>query len=122
MSEKNFTKIGDILPSVLKSTGLAERLREREILSLWPAVVGREIAGRMSIRVIQARLWSAQGRSGDALDVLREALEEAATAGILGLEFELRLAAGEIELEAGFDDPGRARLELQNPSRPLSHP
>jgi tetratricopeptide (TPR) repeat protein len=90
------------------------RLEEAEAAVLGAIALadeGREIAGRMSIRVIRARLWSAQGRSDDALKVLRDALEEASATGILGLEFEVRLAAGEVELEAGLDGAGRARLE-----------
>jgi predicted nucleic acid-binding Zn ribbon protein len=46
MSQKRFSRVGDILPTVLKSFGLDRRLREQEILAIWPGVVGEEIAAR----------------------------------------------------------------------------
>jgi predicted nucleic acid-binding Zn ribbon protein len=46
MNQKRFARIGDILPAVLKSIGLDKRIRERELLSIWPDVVGEEIAAR----------------------------------------------------------------------------
>ena len=46
MSQKRFARVGDILPTVLKSFGLDQRLREQEILAIWPRVVGEEIAAR----------------------------------------------------------------------------
>ena len=46
MDDKKFMRIGEILPAILKSIGLDKKLKEREILSLWPAVVGEEVAAR----------------------------------------------------------------------------
>lgn len=46
MNHNKFSRIGDILPAVLKSVGLDKKLKERELLSLWPEVVGTEIAAR----------------------------------------------------------------------------
>ena len=46
MSRKRFARVGDILPTVLKSIGLDQRLREQEILAIWPEVVGEEVAAR----------------------------------------------------------------------------
>lgn len=46
MSQRRFTRVGDILPAILKSTGLDRKLKEREILELWPEAVGPEIASR----------------------------------------------------------------------------
>lgn len=46
MGQKKFARIGDILPSVLRSIGLDRRLKEHEILAIWPRVVGAEIAAR----------------------------------------------------------------------------
>jgi predicted nucleic acid-binding Zn ribbon protein len=46
MSQKRFARVGDILPAVLKSIGLDQKLREREILACWAEVVGEEIAAR----------------------------------------------------------------------------
>ncbi len=46
MAENKFTKIGDILPSILKTYGLEQKLKERELISMWPKVVGEEVASR----------------------------------------------------------------------------
>ena len=46
MDRRGFSRIGDVLPAVLKSVGLDKKLKERELLSLWPSVVGEEIAAR----------------------------------------------------------------------------
>jgi predicted nucleic acid-binding Zn ribbon protein len=46
MRPKRFARIGDILPAVLKSAGLEQKLRDQEILTIWPTVVGEEIAAR----------------------------------------------------------------------------
>ena len=46
MTDKNFSKLGDVLPSVLKQLGLEKKFRERQILTFWPEVVGDEIAAR----------------------------------------------------------------------------
>lgn len=43
---KRFARVGDLLPAVLKSVGLEQRFREQEVLALWPAVVGDQIAAR----------------------------------------------------------------------------
>lgn len=44
---------GEILESVLSGLGLAGRLREREALTLWPELVGPEIARRSEALRIQ---------------------------------------------------------------------
>jgi predicted nucleic acid-binding Zn ribbon protein len=46
MAEHKFTKIGDILPSILKAAGLDQKLREIEVLSSWAEVVGEDVAAR----------------------------------------------------------------------------
>ena len=46
MRLKRFARIGDILPAVLKSAGLEQRLRDQEILTIWPTAVGEAIAAR----------------------------------------------------------------------------
>ena len=46
MRPRKFARIGDILPAVLKSAGLDKKLRDQEILTIWPTVVGEEIAAR----------------------------------------------------------------------------
>ena len=46
MRPKRFARIGDILPAVLKSAGLEQKLRDQEILTIWPTIVGEQIAAR----------------------------------------------------------------------------
>ena len=46
MRRKRFARIGDILPAVLKSAGLEQKLRDQEILKIWPTAVGEEVAAR----------------------------------------------------------------------------
>ena len=46
MGKQNFAKVGDVLPSLLRRLGLEQRFKEQQVLSLWPTIVGREIAAR----------------------------------------------------------------------------
>jgi predicted nucleic acid-binding Zn ribbon protein len=46
MRPRRFARVGDILPAVLKSAGIDKKLRDQEILTIWPSVVGEEIAAR----------------------------------------------------------------------------
>lgn len=46
MAKTKMTRIGDVLPSVLRRLGLEQRFREQAILNLWADVVGPEIAAR----------------------------------------------------------------------------
>ncbi len=58
MRPKRFARIGDILPAVLKSAGLEQKLRDQEILTIWPAVVGEEIAARTkAVRIANGVLY-----------------------------------------------------------------
>jgi predicted nucleic acid-binding Zn ribbon protein len=46
MAKTKMTRIGDVLPSVLRRLGLEQRFREQAVLNLWADVVGPEIAAR----------------------------------------------------------------------------
>ena len=46
MSGRKFTKLGDLLPPVLKRFGLDQRFKEQQVLTLWPTVVGEELSAR----------------------------------------------------------------------------
>lgn len=46
MTSRKMTRIGDVLPSVLKRLGLEQRFKEQAVLALWPDVVGPELASR----------------------------------------------------------------------------
>jgi predicted nucleic acid-binding Zn ribbon protein len=46
MTDRKFTKVGRLLPSILRQLGLEQRFNEQQVLTLWPAVVGDELAAR----------------------------------------------------------------------------
>lgn len=46
MTDRNFKKVGDLLPSLLGRLGLERRFNEQKVLTLWPSVVGDELAAR----------------------------------------------------------------------------
>ena len=46
MASRKFARIGDVLPSILKRLGLEQRFKDQEVLTLWPDVVGPELASR----------------------------------------------------------------------------
>ena len=52
MAGRNFSRIGDFLPTVLKSLGLEQRFKEQKLIALWPTVVGPDIAARTRARRI----------------------------------------------------------------------
>jgi predicted nucleic acid-binding Zn ribbon protein len=46
MTGRKFTRVGELLPSLLNKLGLEQRFKEQQILELWPAVAGEELASR----------------------------------------------------------------------------
>jgi len=70
-----------------------------------------DVSTRISVAMTAARVEAAEGRHEPAIARLRELLDEAVEAEILGLELELRLAIGEELLAAGLEDEGRRRLQ-----------
>jgi predicted nucleic acid-binding Zn ribbon protein len=46
MTDRKFTKVGELLPSILSKLGLEQRIKEQRVLALWPVVVGEELASR----------------------------------------------------------------------------
>lgn len=40
------TRVGDVLPALLKRLGLEQRFREQAVIGLWPEVVGPDLADR----------------------------------------------------------------------------
>lgn len=65
---------------------------------------------RTQAALITARIQAAAGRSPEALRHLQALLAEAASAGYVNDQFELRLALGEIEIHSGNLAAGRGRL------------
>ena len=53
MSSRKFTKVGDLLPTILKQLGLEQRFKERRVLTLWATVVGEELAARTKATKIE---------------------------------------------------------------------
>ena len=46
MTDRKFSKIGELLPQILNRLGLDRRFKEQQVLNLWPGVVGEELAAR----------------------------------------------------------------------------
>jgi predicted nucleic acid-binding Zn ribbon protein len=46
MTRRSFSRIGDVLPSVLRDLGLQKRFSERRLVERWADVVGPEISQR----------------------------------------------------------------------------
>jgi len=46
MTRSKFTRVGEVLPAVLKSLGLEKKFRELRLLEEWPDVVGPDISAR----------------------------------------------------------------------------
>jgi predicted nucleic acid-binding Zn ribbon protein len=46
MADRKFTKVGELLPSILSKLGLEQRFKEQKVLHMWPTVVGDELAAR----------------------------------------------------------------------------
>jgi predicted nucleic acid-binding Zn ribbon protein len=46
MTDRKFAKIGELLPQILNKLGLDQKFKEQQVLNLWPAVVGEELAAR----------------------------------------------------------------------------
>lgn len=58
MKEGKTVKIDELVESALKQMGLYRQFKEREILAVWPEVVGKMIASRTkSISVSEGRLF-----------------------------------------------------------------
>jgi len=70
MKHTRFARIGEILPAVLKSVGLEQKLRDQEILKIWPSVVGEEIAARTTAVKIEKGVLHVQVEHGAWLQEL----------------------------------------------------
>ena len=46
MTDRKFTRVGELLPSILDKLGLDKRFKEQRVLASWPSVVGDELAAR----------------------------------------------------------------------------
>ena len=46
MHDHEFTKVGELLPQILKKIGLDKKLDEREAVAMWEEIVGKDIAAR----------------------------------------------------------------------------
>ena len=66
---------------------------------------------KLTIAIAKARIDAASGKTDDALKALASAQKEAQTARLVAIDFEARLAMGEIEMKAGKSASGRATLQ-----------
>lgn len=76
MSGRKFTKLGDLLPSILKQLGLEQRFKDQHVLSLWPSVVGEELAARTKATKIDRGVLYVQVDHGAWLQELHFIEEE----------------------------------------------
>jgi tetratricopeptide (TPR) repeat protein len=67
---------------------------------------------RLTVSIVSARLNAASGMYAAATKGLESALAEANKAGLVGFQFESRLALGEVAMSSGKIDEGRAMLDL----------
>jgi ATP/maltotriose-dependent transcriptional regulator MalT len=120
---RDFEKQNDINSGALARSALAQSLlaqgrvaEAREAVDRAAALSGKSEAPRVRLLVAMtvARVRAAAGGAGAAARALKNleaARAEARKAGRVGLEFEARLAIGEIELQSGRSAAGRQRLE-----------
>ena len=109
--------LGDVVRQELKLLGLSERLREAEIWSLWPEIVGPTVAARaMPLRIIKGTLTVvvSSGPWKQELAFLKGMMKEKLNER-LGAEVvrEIVLKSGTVENPAGFppeNTPGKKRL------------
>lgn len=66
---------------------------------------------KLMVAIGKARIDAASGKNEDALKVLASAQKEAHTSGLVAIEFEARLAIGQIEMKAGKSASGRTTLQ-----------
>jgi tetratricopeptide (TPR) repeat protein/TolB-like protein len=99
--------------SLLVRGRLADAQRASEQAS---ALAGRSLSPhvRLTVGAITARVHAANGRTDEALKTLEMALAEATRLRLVGLQFEIRLARGEIELGAGRSSAQRTLAALAN--------
>ena len=74
------------------------------------ATSGQNAHLRLAAAVAGARVGAANGEAKEALQCLNTALADATRLGLVGAQLEARLALGQIELDAGRTESGRARL------------
>lgn len=67
---------------------------------------------RLTVGITAARVRAALGETERAMKELQTILAEAERTGFVNLQFEARLALGEIELRSGKSNAGIARLQL----------
>ena len=65
---------------------------------------------KLTVAIAKARIDAATGKGDDALKALASAQKDAHAAGLVAIEFEARLALGEIEMKSGKAAAGRTTL------------
>jgi hypothetical protein len=120
-SEKDVTEEAlarAMLARGLLAMGAAEKnvAAQKEVNAAIPVVRNVEDPRpRLELIVAAARAGAALGGAASAAKTLESTLTEAQKFGYVPIEFEIRLALGEIEIKSGKADAGRARLSaLQN--------
>jgi len=89
-------KVVEAQSTMDRATMLAEKSESRET--------------RLCVAITGARVLAAKGKPAEAIKSLENVLAEAAKLGRVDMQFESRLALGEIEMKSGNPTAGRARL------------
>ncbi|MCP4664110.1 MAG: tetratricopeptide repeat protein [bacterium] len=97
-----------VLARSLLEQGKIEEARKAIARSL--GISCQSLRMRLTVNLGAARVRAASGDSAGALASLEGVLAEALDAGVVPIQFEARLALGEIELARGESRAGRARL------------
>jgi tetratricopeptide (TPR) repeat protein len=84
---------------------------QKQVNAAIPLVSGvQDPRPRLELIAVAARAAAALGSAAAAEETLEGALTEAQRYGFVPIEFDIRLALGEIEMKSGKPDAGRARL------------
>jgi serine/threonine protein kinase/tetratricopeptide (TPR) repeat protein len=80
-----------------QATNLAQQANDRNL--------------KLMTAIAKARIDAASGKNDEALKALAAAQKESHAAGLVAIEFEARLALGQIELKSGRTADGRTKLQ-----------
>jgi eukaryotic-like serine/threonine-protein kinase len=102
-----------VLARAFLAAGKTMEARKEIGLATELAAVIRKHSAHLSFAIVSSRVRAASGQTADhaeAVKTLERALSDATKYGFVGYQFETRLALGELEIKAGKNADGRARL------------
>jgi len=96
-SDVDRNKLNDARDAITKAKALTSKSEERHVIT--------------AVAIAGARVTAASGESDEALKTLEELLADVNKLDLVDLQFDARLAIGEIEIKAGKATAGRAHLD-----------